>query len=159
MGLGISIEEYLLRAKKVAHKPELRKIVYEIILAHEDELKELKYEEYKVGNINSNGTRHRYKNPRYEKFKKDKNPLAGGFVDLILTEHFVESMWVKKSSLKEGAFTFGNRNIKKRRPLMEKYGDDFGGIFGLEQKTFDKFQIDIIMPILRAEIKRRYNIG
>lgn len=152
--MALSIKDYLHRLQRI-NKSELRELVYQLILEHEDVLKALKYEEMEMGNIHSNGTLRNYKNPHYAAYKKTINPLAGGHVDLILTGAFASAMFVKKSSAKSGAFTFGNRDAK-RNVLTANFGND---LFGLNQATFDMFLRDIIIPKLRAEIKRKYKIG
>lgn len=104
------------------------------------------------GDIYGNGTTARYRSKNYELFKAQKNPVAGGAVDLILTGRFVESMYLLKQ--KRGRYLFGNRD-QKRRKLIDKYGE---GILGLNQKAFSKFQIDFIKNDFVKKIKTYANI-
>lgn len=156
--MAIGANEYLKRLKGLARKSELQNLVFELMKEDEDFLLSLKEEEFKTADIYSTDgmiTR-AYINQSYAAMKRLINPRAAGSVDLILTGRFVNAMFLKKSSLKGNAFTFGNTDLTKKKKIEKNYGAD---IYGLSQRTFDMYQKQILMPRLVAEIKRRYNIG
>ena len=104
------------------------------------------------GDIFGDGTNLRYRSLDYERYKQAKNPIAGGKVDLINTGDFVDAMYLLKP--KQGRYLFGNRDTK-RNILKEIYGND---IFGLNQKVFEKFQLQIIQPRFIRAIKVKANL-
>jgi len=128
-------------------------MVAELILKEESAIKTLKEQDFLEGDIYGNGTLVRYRSKNYEIFKANKNPKAGGAVDLIVTGQFVDAMYLLKP--RGSRYKFGNTD-KKRNILKEMYGDN---IFGLNQAVFEKFQKDIIAPRLIRKIKTTANIG
>jgi hypothetical protein len=146
--MGISAKEYQKRLQSVMKITTLREIVSEIILKDEETVKNLKRQDFLEGDIFGNDTYDSYRSRNYEIFKSRKNPLAGGNVDLILTGVFVDAMYLLKP--KQGRYKFGNTD-KKRNILKEMYGDN---IFGLNQRVFEKYQKEIILPRFRTAIKK-----
>lgn len=112
-------------------------------------LKNLKINEFEFGlrpNYSKIGT---YASDSYANKKYSQNALAGyGQVDLIHTGAFVNSLFVKQQG--EG-FIFDASNDKKDM-LGTAYGDD---IFGLNQKTFNKYQANDLAPKLVKFIKQQ----
>lgn len=127
-------------------------MVNEEIVKEETTLKTLKEQDFLEGDIYGDGkTLVSYRSKNYELYKSQKNPLAGGAVDLIVTGQFVDAMYLLKP--KQGKYMFGNTD-KKRNILKEMYGEN---IFGLNQNIFEKFQRDIIAPRFIRKIKQKIN--
>jgi hypothetical protein len=134
--------------------PVLQQIVSELLLKDEATIKLLKEQDFLEGDIfGTDNTKEEYRSVAYENFKRAKNPLASGHVDLILTGAFVDAMQLKDR--KNGRYMFGNTD-RKRNILKEMYGDN---IFGLNQNVFDKYQKDIVAPRFTRAIKLKANIG
>lgn len=90
-----------------------------------------------------------YRNDNYAYIKNIQNPLAGyGNVDLIRTGAFVNSLFPVRRG---NGFIFDSGD-PKRDDLISKYGE--APVVGLNQKTFNKIQIDVLAPELRKEIKQ-----
>jgi len=115
-------------------------MVNELYLKAEDEIKQLKEQDFLHGDIFGNGKTYDYQSQKYSQFKSKKNPIAGGKIDLIVTGQFVDAMYLLKP--KQSKLKFGNTD-KKRNILKEMYGDN---IFGLNQVVFDKYQREVIYP-------------
>lgn len=141
-----SAAEMLRRLKSVSRITTLREMVYDDIKANEHILRDLKETEYEQGNIRSNGTLSTYASKTYAKRKKLDNPRANGFVDLIDTHAFIDSFKLNKP--KANRYTFGATD-SKRNKLVKTYGD----IMGLEQETFNEFQLTIIATLFRKKLK------
>jgi len=152
--MGISAKEYQKRLSQVAKLPVLREIVNELLIKDEETLKTLKEQDFTEGDIFGDGkTYATYKSKSYEDYKKAKNPLARGRVDLMNTHSFVDAMRLNKG--RNGRYMFGNTD-GKRNILVEIYG---ANIFGLNQNVFYKYQKEIIAPRFLREIKLKANIG
>ena len=151
--MGISPAEYQRRLQKVLKITELREIVAEEVLKEEGNLKQLKEQDFLEGDIYGNGKKYTYQSNSYSQLKRTMNPLAGGFVDLIFTGSFVESMYLLKP--KQGRYLFGATD-KKRSKLVEAYSIN---IMGLNQNVFEKFQIDIIKPRFVRKLKQYAKIS
>src|SRR5574343_43878 len=149
----ISAREYHQRLQKVKNLTVLRELVYEELIKDEETLKLLKEQDFLEGDIHGNNTLFSYRNKPYELWKYQKNPLAGGAVDLINTGAFVDAMKLNKPS--QGKYRFGNTD-KKRNILKEIYGQD---IFGLNQEVFDKYLNEIIKPRFYRRIKEYAKIS
>lgn len=149
--MSISAREYQNRLKKLT-LPSLQNLVEQEVQKRESQVKILKEQDFLEGDIYGDGTRANYRSRNYELFKAQKNPVAGGAVDLILTGKFVESMYLLKQ--KRGRYLFGNRD-QKRQGLIEKYGV---GIFSLNQVAFSKFQKDFVQKPFIRNIKKYANI-
>lgn len=92
----------------------------------------------------------RYANPDYAQRKSLLNGLAGrGYVDLQLTGAFVNSLFLIRKS--QNSYLFDASNIKKET-LVRKYGDD---IMGLNQKTFNDYQKEVVFPKIIEFIRRK----
>lgn len=90
-----------------------------------------------------------YRNDDYAFIKNLQNPLAGyGNIDLIRTGAFVNSLFPVRRG---NGFIFDS-NVDYRDNLIENHGE--APIVGLNQKTFNKIQIDVLAPELRKEIKQ-----
>jgi len=148
----ISVAQYQKRLQSVTKITVLRELVNEELIKEESNLKLLKEQDFLQGDIFGDGTTFRYRSLDYERYKQAKNPIAGGKVDLINTGSFVDAMYLLKP--KQGRYLFGNRDTK-RNILKQIYGDN---IFGLNQKVFDKFQLEIIQPRFIRAIKAKANL-
>jgi hypothetical protein len=127
---------------------KLREIVAEEVLKEEKKLKILKEQDFLEGDIYGDGKKYTYQSSSYSQLKRTMNPLAGGFVDLIFTGSFVESMYLLKP--KQGRYLFGATD-SKRSKLVEAYSVN---IMGLNQNVFEKFQKDIIFPRFVRKLKQ-----
>jgi hypothetical protein len=128
-------------------------MVNEELIKDEKTVKLLKEQDFLQGDIYGNETEASYRSKNYEIFKSQKNPIAGGAVDLILTGAFVDAMYLLKPN--QGRYKFGNTD-KKRNILKEMYGEN---IFGLNQNIFNKYQKEIISPRFIRRIKQTANIA
>lgn len=136
-----SAAEMLRRLESVSKITTLRDMVYDEIIKEEDNLLFIKEEEYLEGDIYSNGTKTTYAWKSYAEYKYGKNPRAGfGNVDLINTRAFIDSFKLNKPKLNK--YTFGATD-KKRNDIVNMFGND---IMGLNQDSFEKFQVEIIKP-------------
>lgn len=115
-------------------------------------LKKAKINEFEFGYLPSYRKIGSYKTQSYADYKNGKNPLAGyGYVDLIDTGAFSNSLFVRQSGVGY-LFDSGNSNASG---LSDKYGKE---IFGLNQKTFNKIQIEEYWPIITKFIKSTINL-
>jgi len=129
-------------------------MVNELLVKDETTLKTLKEQDFLQGDIFGDGKSYAsYRSKGYENYKRAKNPIAGGKVDLINTGAFVDAMRLGKG--RNGRYMFGNTD-KKRNILKEMYGPN---IFGLNQNVFNKYQKEIIAPRFIRAIKVKANIG
>lgn len=134
----VSCAEYLRRLRTVAQKGVLEEIVQECIIKEEATLKILKEQDFLEGDIYGTNSKDTYASKDYAKYKLELNNMAGGHVDLINTGAFIDSFKLKKP--KGNLYLFDATDSKKGE-LVNKYGID---IMGLNQKVFEKFQIEII---------------
>lgn len=104
----------------------------ENIILTSNSLKEAKKSEFKKGERPSGDIIGTYKNFSYQQEKFNKNPLAGGNVDLTLTGSFADKLFIK--SVSKSVFQFDSFDIKSKE-LFSKYGEDLKGI---NQDTFIK---------------------
>jgi hypothetical protein len=124
--------------------------VNEIILSDQDKLKERKVSEFTRGQ-RPNGERiGEYRSPEYGIFKAQINPLANGYVDLLLTRSFTRKMFLTKRS---SGYLF-NSSDNKTGNLIGKYGID---IMGINQEWFNERQKNIYKYILLFDISRILN--
>jgi hypothetical protein len=147
-----SAAEMSRRIKSLSKITVLREIVYGHIKANEEELRLLKEEEYETGNIFSNNTTAKYANRDYALAKHEQNPRAGFSVtDLILTGSFINSFKIKKPN--KGLYQFTATDSKSNE-LIGKYSDE---IMGLNQETFDEFQLEKIKPLFVKDLQEVVN--
>jgi len=110
-----------------------------------------KVKEYQKG-INPDGsTIGFYRSQQYSLFKRQKNPLAGGTVDLILTGGFTRGLFVENKH--DNVFNFDSHD-EKAPDLFIKYGDDQQGLSDI---TWIKLQKDKLAPELLKFILRYIN--
>jgi hypothetical protein len=151
--MGISAKQYQTRLQPLLSIERLRQIAETEIKKEEQAIKGLKEQDFLEGDIYGDGTNVAYRSRNYSLFKSNKNPLAGGAVDLILTGAFVGAMRLNKQ--KQGKYTFGNSD-SKRGALTKKYGN---GIFGLNQAVFSKYQKDFLLSRFIKNIKTTQKIA
>ena len=119
-----------------------------VIQKNEQPLKNLKIDEFKQGKKPDGSNIGRYRSMDYAVFKHNLNPVPGiGNVDLMLEGNFTNRLFVLRSS--ENSFLFNSTDDKTPK-LLNKYGKEN---MGLNQKTFDDFQKDIIAPQFLKKIK------
>jgi len=147
-----SAAEMLRRIKGLSQINTLREMVAEQLVKEEDNLIELKKQQFLEGDIYGSNVKDTYFSSTYASQKFLQNPLAGfGNVDLIKTGSFIESFQLLKP--KEGKYLFGATDPKKGK-LVKMYGLD---IMGFNQQVFNKFQKDIIAPRFLKQLKKIIN--
>lgn len=147
-----SVAEMLRRLQSVSRITTLREMVYDEIIKEEDNLKFIKEEEYLEGDIFSTGIKTTYAWKDYAEKKHAKNPRAGkGNVDLINTGAFIDSFKLNKP--KGNKYKWGATD-SKRNKIVDMYGEE---IMGLNQESFDKFQIEIIKPRFVEKLRKIIN--
>ena len=160
--MGISAKEMSKRLQPLLNQQHLKNLVNIEIINNEEKLVDVKRNEYKQGNIFSNGRTAYSLTSSYEAnekagydtyapFKYDKNPLAGGAVDLILEGDFINSFLLKE---KGKGYIFDATDWKKNK-LMIKYNKGNRDIFNLSQKAFNDFLIKYVKKPFTSEIKKQ----
>lgn len=131
-------------------KPMIQQEVVKLVLRDQNQvLKKAKINEFEFGYRPSFKKIGKYRSDAYAQYKSTKNPLAGyGYVDLIDTGAFVNSLFVRQSG---NGFLFDSGNDKASL-LETAYGRD---IFGLNQKTFNTIQKEYYIPDIRKFIKSK----
>jgi len=127
--------------------------VEKIILSDQKTLKEEKINEFSHGLRPDNSKIGVYKDAEYAIFKDHINPLANGYVDLLLTRQFSGGLFVQRFSPRTFIF---NSSDSKTGNLIGKYGID---IMGINQEWFDIRQKDVYRLVLVQQIKQIYKIG
>jgi hypothetical protein len=87
-----------------------------------------------------------YKNKDYQKYKKQINPQARGFVDLKLEGDFYKGFVLKE----DGNFQTIYSKDEKAEKLEKKYGSE---IYILTDKNHKAIVKDYILPTLQTKIK------
>jgi len=144
--MGISPSEMIRRLEALIPKipDETRRII-----ERDPNTISSKYKEFQRGDRPDGSEIGFYGNRNYELFKRNKNPLAGGSVDLILTGAFTRGLFIeRKSNL---IYRFDSTD-DKTDDLIAKYGMD---IMGLNQNEWIRLQRDIHAPLLIRYIKRQ----
>lgn len=115
-------------------------------------LKKAKINEFEFGYRPNYRKIGKYRSDAYAQYKSSKNPLAGyGYVDLINTGAFVNSLFVRQSGR---GYLFDSGN-EKASLLETAYGKD---IFGLNQKTFNRIQYEEYYDDVVRMIKKKLNL-
>ena len=148
--------------KPLLNQQHLKNLVNIEIINNEEKLVAIKRNEYEQGNIFSNGSAAYSKSSSYEAnekagydtyapFKYDKNPLAGGAVDLILSGSFINSFLLKE---KGKGYIFDATDSKADK-LMRQYNKGNRDIFNFSQKAFNDFLIKYVKKPFTSEIKKQ----
>lgn len=146
----------------MANELYLKNLVNEGIIENESKLIAIKRAEYEKGNIYSNGKAAYSEGSSYEAnqkagydtyapFKYNKNPLAGGAVDLILEGDFINSFLLKE---KGKGYIFDATDRKKIK-LMNQYNKGNRDIFNLSQKAFNDFLIKYVKDDFVKALKKQ----
>lgn len=122
----------------------------QIVISDQDKLKDQKINEFSKGERPNGKKIGEYRSAEYAIFKQQINPLANGYVDLLLTRQFSSKLFVRPFGK---GFMFNSRD-KKTGSLIGKYGID---IMGLNQDWFTNRQKNIYKPVLDFEISRILN--
>lgn len=121
----------------------------EKIILSDTHLKNEKIHELKRGDRPDGSEIGTYRSQSYSLFKSSLNPLAGGYVDLILTGSFSNNLFPVRQS--NNIYSFDGKD-RKTGDLISKYGMD---IMGLNQETFNRLQKDLYAPQLIRYIKKK----
>lgn len=124
----------------------------ERIITTDPEIIQEKVDEFRAGELPDGSPIGQYRNENYRLFKIQKNPLAGGNVDLILTGAFTERLFPERLSKNRYKF---NSTDSKTADLKAKYGEN---IMGLNEKTFLDIQKTKYAPLLIRRIKQITNL-
>lgn len=100
------------------------------IIQSDSTIKKEKIDEFRAGELPDGSRIGEYAFESYRLFKLRLNPLAGGFVDLILTGAFTQGLFVERVSGDRYRF---NSTDEKAEPLKRRYGN---AIQGLNESTF-----------------------
>lgn len=150
----MSSAKQLLQKIQAISLSRLHSIAKEEIIKEESNLSRIKQDEFERGQRPDGSLIGHYRSPLYAIAKQKKNPFAGGNVDLIDTGSFVESAYLRNP--KEGIFTFGFTD-SKANDLLNKYDSGENGqqsITNISQKSFNKFQQEIIKPRFKIKLSR-----
>lgn len=122
----------------------------QIVLSDNDAIKKEKINEFTKGERPDGEKIGEYRNAEYAFFKKAINPLAGGYVDLLLTRSFANKMFIKSTN--KGYLL--DSTDSKTGNLIGKYGLD---IMSINQEWFNKRQAEIYKFVLQFEISKILN--
>ena len=148
--MAISVKEYQKRLQPILSLQAMKQLVDEIILSDNEKLKAQKIKEFELG-LRPDGNRiGTYRDPDYAEYKLQQNPLADGYVDLLLTYRTARSLFVR---IENKGYIFGINDVHN---LVGRYGQD---ILGLNQEWFNKRQEDIYKLVLVFQIKKKYKIA
>ena len=100
------------------------------IIQNDPIIKREKIDEFRAGELPDGSRIGEYASDSYRLFKIGLNPLARGFVDLILTGAYTGALFVER--VESDRYRF-NSTDEKAEPLRQKYGDE---IRGLNEATF-----------------------
>ena len=131
--------------------PKIEPQTEKIVLQSED-LKNAKRNEFKFGERPDGSNIGENKSKRYAIFKRQKNPLARGKVDLILTGSFTKGIFTKKKS--KDTYIFESKDSKAKM-LFDKYGQD---LKGLNEITKEEIQNDSIAKELKEWIRKQLKL-
>ena len=120
----------------------------EIVLSDNASLKDRKIDEFTKGERPDGKKIGKYKDAEYAFFKQAINPMANGYVDLMLSRSFVGKMYVRPFT--KGSYLFDSTDYKTGN-LVGKYGLD---IMGLNQDWFEKRQKDVYTFVLVNRIRK-----
>jgi hypothetical protein len=120
----ISAAEYLRRIQTLTTE-RLEGFVDEIIISDTKTLTDEKIREFTYGEMPDGDKIGIYRDAEYAFFKKEINPLANGYVDLMLSRSFINGLHLDKTRRK--TYTF-NSTDWKRDILINKYGIDIMGL-------------------------------
>lgn len=141
-----SLRELQRRIKKI-DLPVIQGELQKIIVADPEIVRE-KTDEFRAGELPDGKPIGEYQSESYRIFKLQKNPLAGGKVDLILTGAFVRGLVVQKMSSEKYRFTSLD---EKARKLQGKYTMS---IWGLNKKTWIDLQQSKYSGLLNKRLKQ-----
>ena len=150
--MGISAKQYQMRLQPILNSQTMEDLVKNIIVSDQKTLKEEKISEFEHG-LKPDGKRiGQYRDLFYAQIKERMNPLAGGYVDLLLTRSFSNKMFLIGNNRK---FIFDSSDSKTPN-LKAKYGLE---IMSISQQWFDTRQSNIYRLVLQQQIKDIYKIA
>jgi hypothetical protein len=120
----------------------------QIVISDNESLKDRKIDEFTKGERPDGKNIGIYKDAEYAFFKQSINPIANGYVDLMLSRSFVGKMYVRPFT--KGSYLFDSTDVKTGN-LVGKYGLD---IMGLNQDWFEKRQKDVYTFVLVNRIRK-----
>ena len=144
--MGISPSEMIRRLEAVIPKIEIET---PRIIQRDPKTIAAKYNEFNRGERPNGSDIGYYRFRQYELFKRAKNPLAGGTVDLILTGAFTRGLFIDVRA--KNRYLFDSTD-EKSDDLFGKYGDDLRLI---NENTWNQLQRDSHAPLLIRYIKRQ----
>ena len=149
----ISAAEYVKRLNTVNNSAVLEGFVDDIVVSDTNTLVDEKIDEFTHGVMPDGKRIGVYRNAEYALFKQHINPLAGGYVDLMLMRNFVNGLHLDK--LFKRAYIF-NSTDRKTNNLIGKYGI---GILGINQQYWLNRQKEVYRIPFVQMIKNKAKIG
>lgn len=110
------------------------------VIQTDQQIKREKIDEFRAGELPDGSRIGEYASERYRLFKLNLNPLARGFVDLILTGAYTEGLFVER--VQSDRYRF-NSIDEKADLLRQRYGNE---IRGINQQTFRDLERSIYAP-------------
>lgn len=158
-----SVAEMMRRLQSLNNINVLEDMVYVHIKANENILTNLKENEFKKGDINSDDTAWQYSKKfttgdnetagydLYIDYKHALNRVAGyGRIDLINKGRFINSFIIPKPN--GNKYLFGATD-----PKLGMLEDVYGMVRGLRQETFNEFQIGVIKEPFIQDLRKIIN--
>ncbi len=112
----------------------------QIIIQGDPTIKKEKIDEFRAGELPDGSRIGEYASDSYRLFKIGINPLARGFVDLILTGAYTLGLFVERVTGDRYRF---NSADSKAEPLKRKYTN---AIQGINQETFRDLEEKVYKP-------------
>jgi hypothetical protein len=144
----ISAKTMLTRLQSL-NQQKLETMVQEIVLSDQKRLKEQKISEWERGLIYDGVGKREYQDAEYAIFKQQINPLADGYVDLMLSHETARSLFVIATEKRKFQF-----NMRDRYNLIGKYTPE---ILGINKEYFNKRQENIYRYVLIQDIQKILN--
>ena len=153
--MGISAKEMSKRLQPLLDQQHLKNLVNIEIINNEDTLIAIKKNEYQQGNIYSSEVRRTYAGgvwDFYRQEKMEKNPRAGGFVDLIYSGAFIGAFEL----IEKGKGLFFKSNDWKYDLLEKKYNNSASNIFNLNKDVYNafinKYVVNDFIKVLKKQL-------
>ena len=118
-------------------------------MSDQKRLKEQKISEWERGLIYDGVGKREYQDAEYAIFKQQINPLADGYVDLMLSHETARSLFVIATEKRKFQF-----NMRDRYNLIGKYTPE---ILGINKEYFNKRQENIYRYVLIQDIQKILN--
>lgn len=126
---------------------DVENVVERIFESTEEELVEAQRQQMLHGENRDGEKIGVYRSPTYADAKEKHNPLAGGYVDLRVTEAFYRGIYASVVGEELLISSFD----EKADDLEDKYGEE---IFGLNENYRVDFVVQELQPLFQQEVER-----